>query len=827
MFAQGYSPAEIAEMANGKLVGNPGQLKISVLLTDSRKLASPIQTLFFAIKTSRGDGHNYIPELYNKGVRYFCVSQLPQTQPAEACFILVKNTLESLQQLAAAHREHFSCPVIGITGSNGKTIIKEWLWQLLSPEKTIVRSPKSYNSQIGVPLSVWQMNPLHNLAVFEAGISQTGEMEQLKNIIKPDIGIFTNIGQAHDQFFHSQEQKTNEKLKLFENVKHLIYCIDDQLIHKSIISSGFTADRLFSWGRNEQASLRIISTFTGKTSSKITSLYQGHESTITIPFTDEASIENACHCWATMLLMGYGPDVTASRMLRLQAVAMRLEMKEGINGCAVINDTYSSDPESLAIALDFLVQQSQYAKRTVILSDLLQGKTGHEATLYQSIARLLHDKGITRLIAIGSTMKQYQTFFTIPTEFHPDTEHFLEQFRSEQFQNESILLKGARIFGFERINEVLQQKSHETVLEVNLNALVHNLNYYRSLLNPGTKLMAMVKAFSYGSGGYEIANTLEFHRADYLAVAYADEGVELRKAGISLPVMVMNPEDSGMEAILRHSLEPEIYNFRTLHMLEKAIHSYNFSSNQPVFIHLKLDTGMHRLGFEAKDIDTLIHKIKAIPQIAIRSVFSHLVGSDDPLSDQFTRFQIETFSQMADKLKTAYPEGFLRHILNSAGISRFPEAQFEMVRLGISLYGIAANQDEQQQLETVTSLKTSISQIKTIRTGDSVGYNRAWIAQKETTIATIPIGYADGLSRRLSNGRGRMMVNGKLVSVVGNICMDMTMLDISGVQASEGDEVIVFGNEYPISHMAAAMETIPYEILTGISRRVKRVYFQE
>ena len=827
MFAQGYSPAEIAEMANGKLVGNPGQLKISVLLTDSRKLASPIQTLFFAIKTSRGDGHNYIPELYNKGVRYFCVSQLPQTQPAEACFILVKNTLESLQQLAAAHREHFSCPVIGITGSNGKTIIKEWLWQLLSPEKTIVRSPKSYNSQIGVPLSVWQINHLHNLAIFEAGISQTGEMEQLKNIIKPDIGIFTNIGQAHDQFFVSQEQKTNEKLKLFENVKHLIYCIDDPLIHKSIISSGFTADRLFSWGRNEQASLRIISTFTGKTSSKITSLYQGHESTITIPFTDEASIENACHCWATMLLLGYGPDVTASRMLRLQAVAMRLEMKEGINGCAVINDTYSSDPESLAIALDFLVQQSQFANRTVILSDLLQGKTGNETALYQSIARLLSDKGVTRLIAIGSTIEQYQTYFTIPSEFHPDTEHFLEHFKSEHFRDESILLKGARIFGFERINEVLQQKSHETVLEVNLNALVHNLNYYRSLLHPGTKLMAMVKAFSYGSGGYEIANTLEFHRADYLAVAYADEGVELRKAGISLPVMVMNPEDSGMEAILRHSLEPEIYNFRSLHMLEKAILSYNFSDNQPVFIHLKLDTGMHRLGFEDKDIDTLIHKLKALPQIAIRSVFSHLVGSEDPLSDQFTRFQIETFSQMTDKLKAAFPYDFLRHILNSAGISRFPEAQFEMVRLGISLYGIAANHEEQQQLETVTSLKTSISQIKTIRAGDSVGYNRAWVAQKETTIATIPIGYADGLSRRLSNGRGRMMVNGKLVSVVGNICMDMTMLDISGVQASEGDEVIVFGNEYPISHMAAAMETIPYEILTGISRRVKRVYFQE
>lgn len=826
MYLQGYPPGEIASMANGKLVGQPGTQILSVLLTDSRKLASPLQTLFFAIKSSRGDGHRYIENLYQRGVRYFCVSELPGTTLPEACFILVDDTLKALQHLAAAHRSAFTCPVIGITGSNGKTIIKEWLWQLLAPEKTIVRSPKSYNSQIGVPLSVWQMNPLHNLAIFEAGISQPGEMMQLKQIINPTIGIFTNIGHAHDQFFSSQKQKVVEKLRLFQDVEALVYCSDALLIHECIAASGKPAEQLFPWGRNEHAKLRITGTLVEKSDTRITASYNGHDLSINIPFTDKASIENAIHCWAVMLYFGYGPDVTASRMRKLLPVAMRLEMKEGINGCSVINDTYSSDPESLAIALDFLVQQNQHTQRTVILSDMLQGSPD-EAALYRSIARLLTDKGVTRLIGIGDALERCKKFFTMTDVFYPTTESFLEKFDPDQFRGESILLKGARLFGFERINELLQQKSHETVLEVNLNALIHNLNYYRGLLNPGTMLMAMVKAFSYGSGSFEIANTLEFHRADYLAVAYADEGVELRKAGISLPIMVMNPEDSGMEAILRNNLEPEIYNFRSLQMLEKAISSYNLPADQTVFIHLKLDTGMHRLGFENEDLDKLVLKINGFTQIKVRSVFSHLVGSDDPDSDDFTRYQIEIFRQMTEKLKAELPDSFIRHILNSAGISRFPEAQFEMVRLGISMYGIAANVEEQKDLETVTSLKTSISQIKLIQKGDSVGYNRAWVAERLTTLATIPIGYADGLSRRLSNGIGRMMVSGKLVPVVGNICMDMTMLDITGIQASEGDEVIIFGEALPITSLAAAMGTIPYEILTGISRRVKRVYFQE
>lgn len=826
MHQQGYAPEAIAGITGGKLVGNPGNTLIEELLTDSRKLSSTDRTLFFAIVTSRNDGHNYLSELYSKGIRNFCVSTLPIEPLTDAVYIYVKNTLRALQQLAAVHRASFEHPVIGITGSNGKTIVKEWLWQLISPEKTIVRSPKSYNSQIGVPLSVWQMKELHNLAIIEAGISQPGEMEHLEKIIKPTIGIFTNIGHAHDQYFSSQQQKTEEKLKLFAGTDLLIYCMDDPMVSDCIERSGIPNENLFGWGKNKDAHLRITGKEIKKNGTIISGVFQEKGLSIEIPFSDEASIENAIHCWAVMLHFGYGPDVTANRMRKLTRVAMRLEMKEGINGCSVINDAYSSDPDSLAIALDFMTQQNQHSKRTVILSDMMQGMAD-EDILYSSIAGLLNDKKVDRIIGIGSAITRYSSLFRMENTFYATTDDFIAAFKPAAFRNESILLKGARIFEFERINDLLQQKSHETVLEVNLNALVHNLNYYRSLLKPGTKLMAMVKAFSYGSGSFEIANTLQFHRADYLAVAYADEGVELRKAGISLPIMVMNPEESGMEAVLNYSLEPEIYNFRTLQMLEKALKSYKTTNDNPIQIHLKIDTGMRRLGFEANDLESLCDRIKATPEINVQSVFSHLVGSDDPGLDEFTLHQISMFSQMSDQLEIMLGYRFTRHILNSAGIRRFPDAQFGMVRLGISLYGISADGREQKMLETVTSLKTNISQIKEIEPGETVGYNRSWKATKNSTIATIPIGYADGLNRRLGNGKGKMLVNGHPAPVAGNICMDMTMLDITGINAKEGDEVIVFGEGLPISKLAIDMDTIPYEILTSISRRVKRVYFQE
>jgi alanine racemase len=821
-----YLFRDLAGLLGGELHGNPGNGHIAELLTDSRKLSTPLETAFFALVTTRNDGHRYIGDLYERGVRHFVVSYIPEGNFSDAAFLTVSDTLRALQRLAAHHRSLSTCPVTAITGSNGKTIVKEWLWQLLSPEHVIVRSPKSYNSQTGVPLSVWQMNPLHTLAIFEAGISEPGEMEHLEPIIKPGTGIFTNIGQAHDRFFRSRSEKINEKLKLFIHCEKLIFCSDHEEIRQAIANNPNIKATLYDWGFNPSARLRITETRVKRSSTLIKAIMGGVEREIAIPFTDEASFENAMHCWVFMLMMGYGPDVTAGRMLRLQPVAMRLEMKEGINGCAVINDTYSSDPESLAIALDFLAQQDKHEKRTLILSDMLQ-ISGDEEERYREIAGLLSNKNIQRFIGIGPALSKYCSFFSMSSEFYPGTAEFLARFSTTAFRDETILLKGARVFEFERINERLQQRSHETVLEVNLNALVHNLNYYRSKLQPGVKLMAMVKAFSYGSGSYEIANTLEWHRADYLAVAYADEGVALRRAGISLPILVMNPEDNGMDAILRFNLEPEIYNFRTLEMLAGALRNNGNGYKLPAGIHLKFDTGMHRLGFEPADIPELAQRLLTMPTITVQSAFSHLVASEDPGMDAFTRKQIDCFSRMAAELQQLLGYGFIRHILNSAGIVRFPEARFEMVRLGISLYGVSSDPLEQKQLETVSSLKTSVSQIKTIKKGDTVGYNRRWTAVRDSVIATIPVGYADGLSRRLSNGRGKMMLNGEIVPVAGNICMDMTMLDITGVPASEGDEVIVFGPGMPISNLASAMDTIPYEVLTGISGRVKRVYFQE
>lgn len=828
-----YTIKEVAEIVSGKLFFHSERILISDLVTDSRKLNSPVTSLFFALVTKRNDGHRYIEDLIKQGVRNFCVMSVPSHLKVKANFIEVDDTLLALQKLSAFHREQFNILVIGITGSNGKTIVKEWLWQLLSEEKTIVRSPQSYNSQIGVPLSVWQMRSLHNLAIFEAGISEPGEMDRLQKIIAPTIGIITNIGKAHDQFFESQQQKTDEKIKLFINAEKIIYCRDSEIIHNELSGEYFNKlitgnmPEKFTWGYHSKSDLRIKEVVINRKSTTIVSKYKGNEQNITVPFTDAASFENAMHCWSTMLLLGYGPEVIRNRMLKLQPVAMRLEMKEGVNGCLIINDTYSSDPDSLANALDFLIQQTRNEKKTVILSDMLQSSVNEES-LYKLIAQLLTGKGITRLIGIGTTIKKYCALFPMQKQFFESTDAFIAESNNLYFRNESILIKGARLFAFERINEILQQKSHETILEVNLSALVHNLNYFRTAIKPETKVMAMVKAFSYGSGSFEIANTLQFHHADYLAVAYADEGVELRKAGISLPIMVMNPEMTGMESMIKYDLEPEIYSFRTLQLFSKALETYNGKPDFVANIHIKLDTGMHRLGFMEDEIDALSEELNANPGLKVVSAFSHLAASESKEYDWFTALQIQNFERMTWSLKENIGYSFMRHILNSAGIIRHSNARFDMVRLGISLYGISPLPHVQNKLEVVSSLKTIISQIKNIPEGDAVGYNCRWIAPKDSVIAIVPIGYADGLGRKLSNGVGCMYLKNKIVPIIGNINMDMTMIDITGIDdAEEGDEVIVFGKEISINRMAELMETIPYEILTGISRRVKRVYYQE
>ena len=804
----------------------PHHSSFEELLTDSRKLIHPEVSLFFALKGDRHNAHRFIPDLVAQGVKNFVISeQRPEFEQLDANFLLVDDTLKALQQLASFHRGHFTYPVIGITGSNGKTIVKEWLYQLLRPDRNIVRSPKSYNSQIGVPLSVWLMDDDHQLALFEAGISKPGEMPRLEQIIRPTIGLITNIGASHDESFTDRTQKVNEKLCLFNQVEALVYCKDYPEIQQSITANkSMRSDvKIFTWSRKTKADLQIGRISKSNHDCEIQAVYQNQFLNIRIPFTDDASVENAIHCWALALYLGIDPAVIAERMPFLSPVAMRLEMKNGINQCSVINDSYNSDLGSLTIALDFLRQQKQHERRTVILSDILQSGKNEEA-LYREVADLLEVKKVSRLFGIGQGLLRQKHLFKTPAEFFENTEEFLKAFPGIIFREEAILLKGARPFGFEQISKLLQQKAHETVLEINLNAIVHNLNYYRSRLKPDTRIMAMVKATSYGSGSHEIANILQFHHVEYLAVAYSDEGVELRKAGITLPIMVMNPEVQSFDAMLRYHLEPEIYNFRLLNQLNEFLKSY---SGDQFSIHLKLDTGMHRLGFEENEIAALIVRLKNNRHLKIESVFTHLAASDEAEHDGFTQLQFERFKKMSEKICDAFPYPVLRHALNSSGVIRFGEAQFEMVRLGIGLYGFASTTHEQQQLQQVATLKTTISQIKSVSPSETVGYSRKGILNRETLVATVAVGYADGIDRRLGNGTGKMLVNGQLVPIIGNVCMDMCMLDITDVPAKEGDEVIVFGPELSVALMAKWIGTIPYEVLTGISQRVKRVYFQE
>ena len=830
MLHQEYTLENIAGAVKGKLLNQAAStLRIRDILIDSRQLIAAEQCLFFALISERNNGHRYISQLYEKGIRAFVISQLPadiNTMP-DAAFILVENTLAALQALAAFHRRQFDMPVIGITGSNGKTIIKEWLFQLLSPDFNIIRSPKSYNSQVGVPLSVWQMDQQHQLAVFEAGISEPEEMEKLQAIIKPTIGLFTNIGQAHSENFIQTSQKVGEKLKLFTKVDTLVYCTDHADIQSIIIKSELLRTiKSFSWSRKNEADLQIVSVEKNLNKTNINGLYKGKEALVSIPFVDEAAIENAIHCWAVMLLFGLPQDEITKRMALLVPIAMRLELKAGINNCTIINDSYNSDVNSLSIALDFLNQQQQHKQKTLILSDILQSGR-NEVDLYTYIAQLLEAKGIDNLIGIGPAISRQADRFQMNKVFFDTTEEFLSHYPFASLNNQTILLKGARIFEFEQISKLLQEKAHETVLEINLNNLVSNLNYYRTKTKPGTKLMAMVKAFGYGSGSFEVANILQFHHADYLAVAYADEGVELRKAGIILPIMVMSPEENSFDAMIRHQLEPEIFSFRILDLLEETIRRLALPPNKPVKVHLKIDTGMHRLGFCPHEVDALIERIRSNPMLRIQSVFSHLAASDKAEHDAFTHQQISILEGCGKKITDAFPYTIMRHILNTGGISRFAEAQFEMVRLGIGLYGVPSTAEEIEALQTVISLKSTISQIKQLKANESVGYNRSSYTTRESRIGVVPIGYADGLSRLLGNGNGKLWVNGQAAPIIGDVCMDMCMIDLTDISANEGDPVVVFDSKHSIKLVAKDAQTIPYEILTRISRRVKRVYFQE
>lgn len=790
------------------------------LLTDSRKLSQPAGTLFFAIKGRHNDGHVYLGQLYRLGVRQFVVEAsagLAQLYP-EASILQVRSSLEALQAVAASHRAQFRIPVLGITGSNGKTIVKEWLAQLLSPEEMVVKSPRSYNSQIGVPLSVWQLDANHTLGLFEAGISQPGEMQKLQQIIQPTLGLFTNIGSAHDEGFADHRQKVAEKMQLFSRVELLFYCLDHKLIHEAVQASGIPS---FTWSRHQQADVEIRSSTTSGHKTIVGYTFRGERHSLAIPFTDEASVENALHCLAVLLQRGTDLTAIQDRLDRLQPVAMRLEMKEAINGCYLIDDTYNNDLAGLSIALDLLASQPKRGRRTLILSDLLESGMAEEK-LYSEVAALTKAHQVERLIGIGPKIQVHGAKFSGDTAFYTSTAEFLQQFSSEQFRNELVLVKGARVFGFEKIVQAFQQKVHGTVLEVNLDALVHNLNYYRSKLASGTKLMVMVKAFAYGSGSFEVANLLQFHRVDYLAVAYVDEGVSLREHGITLPIMVMNPSPDSLAKLHQYSLEPEIYSLELLRdFLATAQPDIRYK------IHLKLDTGMHRLGFTKEDFDELFSLLEQHSQVRVVSAFSHLAGADEALHDDFSRMQLQNFTNLAAEVEERLGYTVLKHILNSAGIVRFPEHQLDMVRLGIGLYGVESTGLEQEGLQPVSTLKTAISQIKHIRQGETVGYSRKGIADTDKTIATIAIGYADGYDRRFSNGTGHVLVNGQRAPIIGNVCMDMCMVDVTGIPAQTGDEVTVFGPQLTLVELAQRIGTIPYELLTNVSSRVKRIFFSE
>jgi alanine racemase len=808
----------IETVLNSKWKKNPTGETIDTISIDSRSLQNNDKTLFFALAGNNNDAHIYLKDLIKKGVHNFVVTHIPEGLDSKANFLVVDNTLEALQKTASYYRSLFSFPIIGVTGSNGKTIVKEWLNFLLSPDYNIIRSPKSYNSQVGVPLSVLAINEQHNLGIFEAGISTVSEMEKLQKIIQPTIGILTNIGSAHDEGFANLEEKIKEKTLLFKNSEVVIYPKNNDV--EQFISP---KTKTISWSFTDtKAAVFVSKKEHTHENTFIEYTYKGNVSTLQVPFLDDASVENVISCLSVLLYLEYDAKTIQNRIELLYPIEMRLKVKKGINNCSLIDDSYSSDFQSLKIALDFLESQKQHQKKTVVLSDIFQSGLSTEV-LYSKVSELLVSNNISRFIGIGETVSTLKT--KLPNAvFYKDTNEFLLDVEQLNFENETILIKGARSFQFEEIVASLAEKTHETVLEINLNAISHNFNFFKSKLKPNTKMMAMVKAFGYGSGGFEIAKLLEHHKVDYLGVAFADEGISLKMAGIKLPIMVLNPENSSFPAIIQHQLEPEIYSLKGLNAFLK-IAEHKKLKDFP--IHIKLDTGMHRLGFEANTIDDLIITLKGNQTVKVKSILSHLATSDDMQHKDFVAYQINLFEKLSFQLMSELQITSIRHILNTSGISNFPQAQYDMVRLGIGLYGVSNDSEEQKYLENVGTLKSIISQIRTIQSGESVGYGRRFMANSESKIATIPIGYADGIARSWGNGVGFVTIKNKKAPILGSVCMDMLMVDVTEIECKEGDAVVIFGESPTVTYMAEQLKTIPYEILTSISQRVKRVFYRE
>jgi len=817
------SSSDIAEIVKGNLIG-PSDLLVTEIVTDSRQLSYSEGILFIAIRGRNHDGHQFVEKLYQKGIRIFLVDKLPveAVRHDDAAYILVGNTITALQLLASYKRKAFTSTVIAVTGSAGKTIVKEWLADILGMKTSVVRSPKSYNSQIGVPLSVWKLDDKYKIGIFEAGISFPGEMDKLQKIIDPTLGVITNIGDAHSENFSDYKSKASEKLKLFINASLIVYCRDQKIIRQLILNDkNLSSKKLIDWSfENSNASILVKkdSLSGGRTGIKM--IFNGITNDFEIPFSDRASVENAITVAAVCIALNTETDIIRKGLSGLVAVAMRMDIKSGINNCQLIEDYYNSDPGSLGMALEYLKSQNG-RKTTLILSDFVQsGRAENE--LYSEVARLVKKTGIERFIGIGKALAGNSSLFDPDSKFYYSTDEFVRSFNGGDFRNEIILLKGARIYEFENIGKLLELQVHQTVLEINLDAIAHNLNEFRKLLNPGTRIMAMVKAFAYGAGSAEIASLLEYQRVSYLAVAYAGEGVELRNAGVTLPVMVMNPDPYASDLMIKYNLEPVIYSFSSFNKFTEAASKHGLVSYP---VHIKIDTGMHRLGFMPEDVEALADRITEAECIKVISVFSHLAGSEDPSLDHFTQRQVDIFLKAVEQIHDATGYPFIRHMLNSSGIARFPQYQFEMVRPGIGIYGVG--HFDGLKLRIASRYKTRISQVKRIKAGEPVGYGCADVSDSIRTIAILPVGYADGLNRKLGNRIGKLFIKGKKVDIVGNICMDMCMADVTGLKAEAGDEAEIFGENITIDEIAMKCQTIPYEILTSIPGRVKRVFFRE
>ena len=817
-----FTPSLLEKITGGAGLGkDPGQA-IAQISIDSRQVLHPQQNLFVALKGAKADGISFVPELLNLGVSYFLVddqTSIPSSWLDRGYFIQVKDTRIALQSLATYQRVQFTKPVVGITGSNGKTIVKEWLGQVLSQQFAVAKSPKSYNSQVGVPLSIFGIQSYHQVALLEAGVSKTGDMDTLAKIIQPGLGIFTNIGSAHEEGFPDIKEKIAEKLKLFAGVNFLLYCKDHDLLAQEIEQQLPTEKRI-SWSKKAGAEY-LVSWKNQETHSRIVVMKSnGQTFTFQVPFTDQASLENVTHVILASLSLGQEVKSIQEGLSHLMPVDMRLTLKPGLNDSLLIDDTYNNDLAGLKVALEFLSQQRPKRSKILIISDLLQ--QGLPEKVYKEVADLIQSYGIDQVIGVGTQIQHLETLLGKGVRTFSNTEQLLLELQPEQFQNDLILITGAREYTFERVVNRLQQRIHGTTLEINLNALTHNFNFYKRQLAPSTRVMVMVKAFAYGGGAAEIANHLQTLGADYLAVAYTDEGVSLRKQGIQLPIMVLNPVEESFDLLSQYQLEPVVFSPEFF----RKLGTYVQHQSLQLSIHLDLDTGMNRLGFEQEQLVELMDLIQQYPQLQLASVYTHLVGADEEVHDDFSLHQLQQFQEMSESICSILSYKPLRHALNSAGIVRYPDFQLDMVRLGIGLYGVEVTGKHDRSLKAVSTLKTTISQVKTLAAGATVGYSRKGSLPEGGRIATLALGYADGYDRRFSQGKGYVLIDSKKAPVIGNVCMDMVMVDVSAIPGVKaGDEAIVYGEEISLKELADCIGTIPYELLTNISGRVKRVYY--